>query len=155
MINKYCIDTNIFIDAWVTRYPPDTFPKFWVNMDGLIAKEGVISPDEVLRELERKDDDLHTWAKSKTGLFYPIDSDIQVAVSEVLAAFPRLVDTKKNRSQADPFVIALARVTGRSVVTNEKPSSNTDVPKIPDACSHFGVRCVSLLEFIREQKWIF
>jgi hypothetical protein len=64
-----------------------------------------------------------------------------------------LVDLKKGRGQADPFVVALARVRGATVVTEEhaKPTA----PKIPDACRRFGIRCINLLEFIREMRWKF
>jgi hypothetical protein len=40
-----------------------------------------------------------------------IDDDVQEIVKEILRDHPRLVDTVKGRSGADPFVIALAETT--------------------------------------------
>ena len=66
-----------------------------------------------------------------------------------------LVDSERDRSIADPFVIAVARVRACCVVTGEKSSGNPKRPKIPNVCDHFKVRYINLLQFMREQKWQF
>lgn len=118
-----------------------------------VAAGVVIAPDEVLRETERKDDGLHAWCKAHRELFTPLTEEVQLAAIEITAAVPTLVDLRKGRGQADPFVIALARVRSATVVTEEH--SKPTVPRIPDACRKFGVRCINLLEFIREIGWKF
>lgn len=60
----------------------------------------------------------------------------------------------KNRNGADPFVIATALVNGFTVVTEELGGSPTK-PKIPSVCTALGVRCINVLQFIREQGWSF
>lgn len=71
---KYCIDTSSLLDGWVRHYPPDVFPSFWKNLEGMIEVGELIAPDEVLRELAKKEGDtLHQWAKQQGGLFYPLD----------------------------------------------------------------------------------
>ena len=80
-----------------------------------------------------------------------MDTAIQVAVAAILANHQRLVDTRKNRSQADPFVIALAQLHGFAVVTGERPTGRPDRPHIPDVCTALNIRCISLLELFREQ----
>lgn len=72
-----------------------------------------------------------------------------------MRAFPKLIDTRKGRSGADPFVIALARVQEAVVVTGENDDGTADRPKIPTVCRHFGIRAIKPLEFIRENRWIF
>jgi hypothetical protein len=75
--------------------------------------------DEVLNELARREDTVHDWAKSQADLFLPLTADVQRAAREVLEAHPKLVGAGGGRSSADPFVIALARVHGGVVVTEE------------------------------------
>jgi hypothetical protein len=60
---KYSIDTSSLLDGWVRYYPPDVFPSFWKHLEGMIGAGELISPDEVLRELAKKEGDtLHSWA---------------------------------------------------------------------------------------------
>jgi hypothetical protein len=65
------------------------------------------------------------------------------------------VDSEKERSRADPFVIALALVKKCPVVTGEKSNGTPNRPKIPIVCDHFGVRYLNLLQLIREKHWKF
>lgn len=153
----YCLDSSSLIDASTRNYPIDRFPTFWRNLDKLIADGRAASPDEVLREIEKKDDALHGWCKTKNGLFIPLEEDVQAAVSEILAEFPRLVDDRPSKGQADPFVIAVARKRGLIVVTQEDRNrgKNSKKAKIPDVCDHFGVAHIRLLELIRRENWTF
>jgi Domain of unknown function (DUF4411) len=151
----YCFDTSALIDGWTRYYPQDLFPALWENLDALIANGRIASSDEVLRELKKKDDGLYAWAKERPLLFCDLDEPIQLATHEVLAEFPRLVDTVKNRSAADPFVVATARVRGATVVTGERNAGTNERPRIPNVCAHYGVRTLTLLQFIREQNWVF
>lgn len=146
---SHCIDTSALLEAWVRRYPPDVFPGLWAHIESLAATEKLRAPDEVLRELQTKDDGLAKWAKQRDGLFAPLEPAVMAAVREVLAAFPRLVGTLKQRNRADAFVIALAKVDGLTVVTEER-GGTPDRPRIPLICDHFGVLCINTLEFIRE-----
>ena len=61
----------------------------------------------------------------------------------------------KDRSQADPFVIAVAKVTKRTVVTGEKAVGSTQQPRIPNVCVQYGIEYINIVEFIRRQKWNF
>ena len=58
----------------------------------------------------KKNDAIYAWGNKFDGLYVPLDDSIQRVVSEILKEHPRLIDTRKNRSGADPFVIALASV---------------------------------------------
>jgi hypothetical protein len=150
----YSLDTSALLDGWVRYYPRDVFPKFWTGIEGLIAHGKMAAIDEVLRELEKKDDDVHGWAKRQSGLFVPVDAEIQGAVKTVVGRFPALVDTKRSRSTADPFVIALALVNKCAVVTGERPNGvGSKKPRIPDVCHGLKVKCLTMVEVFREQGW--
>lgn len=152
---RYSIDTSAILDGWVRYYPPDTFPGLWQRIEELISTGDLGASEEVLHDLAKKDDDAHAWAKAHQQMFVPIDDRIQPVVSALLERFERLVDTGKNRSASDPFVIALAKVEACTVVTGEKPSNNIDKPKIPDVCTALGIPCITLLQLIRAEGWTF
>jgi hypothetical protein len=153
---KYSIDTSAILDGWRRYYPRDVFPVVWMRLEGLIEEGDLQASHEVLIELEKRDDEVHAWAKDrKEGMFVQIDDEQQVCVASILKDHEKLVDTRRNRSAADPFVIALAEVTGCAVVTGEKGTGSLDRPNIPDVCKVRGVRCLGLLELFREQGWRF
>ena len=154
----YCLDTSALIHAAVRAYPFEMFPSFWDKLDNLIEQERAIIPIAAFDELEKKTDEVHEWVKSRDKMIVAIDTKVQEIVREILAdkKCRRLVDTKKGRSGADPFVIALAEVTDSIVVTQEIPVGiQAKSPRIPDVCKERGVQWMDLLDLIQTEKWVF
>ena len=60
----YVVDTSALVDASI-RHPQDTFPNVWKRLSGIVTDGRLISPTEVLKELEKKDDDVLSWCKTK------------------------------------------------------------------------------------------
>lgn len=152
---KYCIDTSALMDAWCRWYPPNLFPSLWEQIDSLIATHDLVSSQEVLRELERKKDDLFQWAKERAEVFLPLSDEVQGAAIAVLEQFRHLVDGRTGKSFADPFVIATAQTTSTILVTGEKPTGSPTRPKIPDVCAHLDIPWISMVEMICEEGWTF
>jgi hypothetical protein len=150
---SYSLDTSGFLDAWIRHYPIDVFPTIWGRLDSAIMNGLLFASEEVVRELEKKDDDACAWIKARPGMIIPFSTTIEAEVINLMARFPRLVDSKKGRSGGDPFVIAVAMVGGHSVITGENPTGKLDVPRIPDVCKALGIPCIRMLDFFREQKW--
>ena len=150
----YCIDTSSLIAAWQERYPIENFPRFWDKVDALITEGRLIAPIEVLNEMKKRSDELHTWLKARASMFRELDDAIQIEAGQVLGQFPRLVGERKLRTSADPFVIALARVEGLALVTDEKPTGSATRPNIPDVCTALGMATMGLLDLIRAEKWV-
>ena len=151
----FCVDTSAWLDGWARDYPPDVFPSLWEKLAERVAGGVLKCSEEVYVELQKKDDGLHDWLKARKEVLVPIDEEIQAIVVELLKLYPRLVDTYRNRSQADPFVIATAERLQAVVVTGEKPRGKLDIPKIPDVCEARNIRCVTFLEMLRELEWKF
>jgi len=151
----YSLDTSGFLDAWTRHYPPDTFPTFWDRMDAAARAGKIKVSEEVVGELEKKDDGAADWIKARPGMIVATDVPIQEKVKEILKVHPRLVNASKSRSGGDPFVIAVAVVHGYSVVTGEQPSGSPTKPRIPDVCAGMTIPCKNLMEFVRSQGWTF
>lgn len=149
----FSLDTSGLLDAWVRHYPVDVFPTIWSHME-LAAKNGeILVIDEVVLELKRKDDGIYTWIEVQEAMVVPIDKEVQQHLSDVMGKYPRLVDTRKNRSGCDPWVIALAQARSLTVVTGEKSTGSLVRPKIPDVCKDLGIPCISVIDFFRKQGW--
>jgi len=147
----YCIDTSALIDLWRRKYPPDVFRSLWGSFENLINQGLIAAPKEVLRELEKRDDELLRWAKQHHSIFIDFDTNQERELKLILAKFPDMVDYLSDSPQADPFIVALAKSIDWLVVSSESPGIN----KIPTVCAAFGIKCIQLLEFFREQNWSF
>lgn len=152
---KYSFDTSSLVEPWRRTYPPDVFPSLWdQHLPALVSNGDLRSTEEVHVELQRQDDELLEWTTLHPGMFIEVDEAVQLSVAAILAEYPNLIDVNTGRSGADPFVIALAQTSGCAVVTEEKPRSLIN-PKIPDVCAALGVRCMNMLQVIRDEGWTY
>lgn len=147
---KYAVDT-CSLTALRRIYPADVFPTAWKKIDQLIQNSIICSCEEVYLEITTQDDSLSDWAKAKRRMFLPIDMQIQSKVTQILSSHPTLLDLKKNKSGADPFLIAVALIHECSVVTEEKASGGPHKSKIPDVCKAYNIECIPLLEMLRRE----
>lgn len=154
-IATYCIDTNSIIDARHKLYPPDLFPGLWLKVEGLIMQGRLCAPEEVRRELEKKDDDTKKWARSQGGLFVQDSSDLIRETQRIMAQFPHLVNITTGRSAGDPFVVALAKIHGHTLITEERKSGNISHPRIPDVCAAYAMKWIKFTQLIRDEQWTF
>lgn len=151
----YSFDTSAILNGRRDLFPPTVFKTMWTNIERLIEDGQIRSVDVVRDELIKRDDDACTWAKQQTDLFVPLELDIQVETSAILADHPKLVGKGGVRSGADPFVIGFAKARSGTVVTEEHPTGRLDKPHIPDVCAALGIPCLNLVQFVTEQGWHF
>ncbi len=145
----FSFDTSAFIEPWQRRYPRDLFEPYWQWIEQQIADGTVRATELVKAELGQVEDDLLAWAKDQEDLFIPIDGDVQQALTAVVAAFPKLADHHRDRSGADPWVVAQAMALNCPVVTYETMGKQNK-PKIPNACQHFGIKVYSWVDVLRD-----
>jgi len=148
---KYVIDTSSLLELPFS-YPKDNFPGVWQKIEELIDEGKMISSEEVLIELGRKDDDIFRWAKDKKESFFPIDKDIQIAVTKILTTHGNIVSLRGNKSNADPFIIALASIQACTIVTQETPTGNPARLKIPDVCNDLKIECLTLVGLLKREE---
>lgn len=122
-------------------------------MDKAAQHGEILLIDEAILEIKRKDDGIYQWVKAREAMIVPIDEEVQKRLSGIMNKYPRLVDTRKNRSGCDPWVIALAEARSLTVVTGEKSTGSLIRPKIPDVCKDMGIPSIEIIDFFRKQGW--
>lgn len=149
----YCIDTSALIAAWYERYKPNRFPKLWDQLDKLIKEGRLVSSSLVLRECSKqRSEELHEWLQPRTSMFQMPDEIVQAQVEHIVNTYTGLVTAGKEKFQADPFVIALAKVNGYTVITEE--TGLTSLSKIPGVCNAMNVECINLMQLIDQEDWV-
>ena len=150
-MRRYCLDTNVFVQAWNKYYSIHLCPDYWRVLDQLAEQGLIFCPVEVKRELEKTDDELSAWTKGRPYFFVEVTDQVNRNMRRIMRDFPRLVDSTRGRSIADPWVIAHAMAEGAVVVTKEEPAGDqTRRIKIPDVCNALGVEWMNDFEFLNE-----
>lgn len=147
---KYVIDTCSLTKMRHT-YPRDVFPAAWDLLAELAQEGSLISVEDVHEELSLYDDEILKWANSHASIFSPLTSSIQNLAVQILTSHPKILDLKKNKSSADPFIIATAIENSCAVVSEEHFSNSPIKLKIPNVCSDLGIECFPILEMFRRE----
>jgi predicted nucleic acid-binding protein len=154
---NYAVDTDVLIT--LMRYHPQDKPAYqaiWDEIEALIKQKNVFSTmvvyDEIIKYLG-KNDQLKKWAIShKKHFFIPPDKETWQLAQDIIKKFPDLLNKKKLQTgepDADPFLIALAKSEGATIITQERK----DLPnRIPMVALHYRVKSIDLYEFFEERK---
>lgn len=154
----YVFDTSALITLFKNYYRR-RFPTLWQHFDELVDNGDVVSTREVRREIEDGPvDSLREWAAQKGELFTMPNAEEATFVARIYAVqhFQQNIERQKllkGGRNADPFVIAKAAVTERTVVTMEQLRPHA--AKIPNICDHFGIPCMTLEDFMETEGWEF
>ncbi|HEV2481334.1 MAG TPA: DUF4411 family protein [Puia sp.] len=151
---RYCIDANVLINAWNQYYHQDFCPDYWKELRRFGLAGRIFLPEIVKEEIVRADDSLADWVKGSGIPVYPIEGSTTAIVAKIYkkdARHQQLVDATKQRSIADPWVIAHAIEQNACVVTKEHKETQTDRRvKIPNVCDNMGVKWINDFQMIRE-----
>lgn len=155
----YSVDTSSLMDWQARYYPPAIFTSLNDRLSELVTNGRFVAPALVHEELRAVGPpDLVTWASDNKAIFTATDQILADAVA-IQGQFAGLRDPKAEYEEADAYVIALARLRGGCVVTQETEASQKRNPRrmhfIPDVCRELGIPCFSLLGLIRREGWTF
>lgn len=152
----YSVDTSALIDGLERYYFEAAFPGLWENITDLVAAGRFFISEEVWVEAQKRDQVVKEWCERDHGgsLIVPTDASIANEVKRILTDNERMVMTMKGRNRADPFVVAVARLKGATVVTGEGSNGNDMRPKIPFVCAKLGIPCIRFTDVIRQEGWI-
>ena len=134
-------------------YPKQEFESVWQFVEQLLNSGRIFSIDEVYIELAQQDDEIFQWVSQWEDKFIPLDDAIQTKALEILSRFPTLIDLRKGKSGADPFLIAVAAVRGGIIVSEENRSGGPPMVKIPDVALSFGIPCMKFLNVLRQEGY--
>jgi len=150
----YCFDSSALIDSWRRYYPIRLFPTLWEKvLCTIIDSKRIFLPIEAQKEILNGKDELVDWVKVNCPNIVDISVPQLNTVQEILSKYPKASDYKKLKpNHADPFVVAVAKIEGYTVVTFESKGGNADDPKIPFLCKMFGVECISMLDFFEREN---
>ena len=143
---------------WHDRYyPVDVFPGLIALFDSMISQNRLTAAETVDDEIKAVGSaGLQSWAKARRAIFDPTAQHLAEALS-IEGAYPGLRDPKAQFTEADAYVIAVAKLRGGIVVTQETPAAAKKNPKrtqfIPDVRSGLGIPCINILGMMRREGW--
>lgn len=155
-MSGYVIDANTFIEAKNRAYGFDFHPAYWDWLDGALGGPDVYCITNVLNEMASGNDPLAAWVTARKGSFVSPTagaiSHLQRVTAQVQSYASKQAAARVDfLSGADPWLIAHALETGRTVVTHEvrEPRRKNKV-KIPDVCDDLGVGCIDPFTMFRQ-----
>ncbi|MBI4810824.1 MAG: DUF4411 family protein [Ignavibacteriales bacterium] len=159
----YSVDTNVFIDWWERRYPPDVFPSIQKAIEQLIISNKLFAPMRVREEInDVGSPELKQWAKMNKTIFVQHEEELQEFANKIQFDYPDLIDNTTLEDEADRWIIALAKMHSQDhwiVVTHETPFKKKRKPDrkmyIPDVCRSMNIECVEFLKLMRKEGWKF
>ena len=157
----YLIDTNTLIDAKNRYYHFDICPGFW---KAILTNNNIKTIEMVIQEIKDGKDELKDWIIEneqiiKTKLI-EIDNKIQQNFIEIAdyvennLKLPPISEKERFLSKADPWLIATAKEYDYTVVTQEQfiNDSKTKKIKIPNICTCFNVKYISLFDLLKQEN---
>jgi hypothetical protein len=155
----YSVDSSSLMDWQARFYPADVFTGIISSVDAMIAENRFLAPALVKEEVEAVGTaGLIEWMDNHAAIFIPT-AEVLFEAQAIQDQFAGLRDPRAEYEEADAYVIALARMRGGIVVTQETPAAEKRNPKrthfIPDVCRELGIPCISLLGLMRREQWRF
>lgn len=161
----YCIDTSAIGDLEAisesTKYncSDEEREQIWVAIEGMAGDGRLVTVHAARDEFKRKCP--QAFERLDPLTFFMQDTiPLWTELQNVFTHSPRWQHvsadrTRHTRDKADWYLVALARLEGRTLVTNElhrseRTPNNRNKDCIPDVCQRMGVRWLKLQEFIEE-----
>lgn len=157
---RFCLDTNVLIQPWQKYYSPTICPDYWEILSHLGAQGTLFIPQAVYDEIARSDDDLLEWLRSSKIPVLAVDGSVTNHLQRIYQKNEKhkfLVDNTKQRSLADPWIIAHALNENAIVVTKEEKvtAANSNRIKIPNVCDNMGVSWMNDFQLVKELNFKF
>jgi hypothetical protein len=156
----YVLDSDVFMTAARSYYAFDLVPAFWVALVREASQGRLRSIDRVKAEIDRGKDTLKQWANGYFHQWFASTNQNSVlghycSIIQWAKKHPHFTNAAKHefadQQNADPWLVAYAKATNSTVVTNEKYDNNIRRRiKIPNVCVEFYVTYVDLFQMLRE-----
>lgn len=161
---KYCLDASSLIALEYERYPQKYFPTLYRKFEELPLSSCIFVIKPIFNEIETfetKPERLHEekpiryWLENKLNLkITAVDDSVHQRSLYLQNQYKVDSSSKKGASYQDITLIAFALINSLTVVSEEARQPNPPDEhrkwKIPIICEHEDIRCINLLEFIKE-----
>jgi hypothetical protein len=161
----FCIDASALIRIF-RFYPKDLIMPIWKKLEDLFKKGQLFSHRLVYEELttdSKEPDLLSKCIKPLRNSFRTMQFDQAKLVSKIVSKFPGLIDSSREKDQADPWLVALGIEEQKRVdlfnpkkkvyIISEESESKPN--RIPAVCKHYGIEHLNLERFYRLMGWSF
>jgi Domain of unknown function (DUF4411) len=143
----YLIDSS----AWFNIDLRDDCGQVWQRIYQLIAEKRIVICAEVFDEIRNSTVyeriKLHE-AALKEGDLASTDLEYLQLIGKITHEHPSMSRARSRKFAADPYVVALAKLQGYTVVADESRARVNR--KIPGACRKLDVCCLTLEEFVEK-----
>ena len=159
-MNKYLIDTNIFIESAYRFYAFDICPGFWDFLSKCSQADSIKSISKVYDEITSNNPNLQDFKERlKSGGFFLSIESINLESYAIISQTLKTMQYEKIAidnfsSGADYFLVALAYQESYTIVTHEAKKGNNakNIIKIPNVCEQLGIDCIDVAEFLRREQ---
>jgi hypothetical protein len=146
----YLIDSS----SWFNIDVRTDREEVWEQIYRLITEKRIVVCSGVFEEIRHTSSVYERLnphqAALKDGDIGSNDLEYLQLVGKITRDHPTMSRARSRKFSADPYVVALAKLQGYTVVADEsKVRANR---KIPGACHKLGVKCLTLDEFVRTIK---
>jgi hypothetical protein len=124
----------------------------------MISEDNITSTREAYREMIDLGGEISLWAKNHEKIFVTPNAEEALFVAEIykVTHFQQNIERQKffkGGKNADPFLVARAKILDIPIVTMERFKPNS--VKIPNICQYFGIECYHLEDFMEAENWQF
>ena len=156
-MTDYLLDANVFIQAKNLHYGFDFCPAFWQWLVDQNHAGKVASIEKVADELYAGQDDLADWAKGRDDSFFLTPDDAVMSKLHTVGDWASTSGYTQHATAtflntADSWLIAHALAQDYVVVTHEVRADTSRKVKIPNACDHFYLQCITPFEMLRDER---
>lgn len=147
----YVLDTT----SWLTIEGHPAQNQILNTLGRLILEGRIKGPRQVLEEMKKCATVLEWLNQHKDIVFDAKNTpDYLLLAGRVTHQFPAMAGARTKKNRADPWVVALAIDLAHSppaTVVVEETTAKRKNRKIPTACKHFDVPCMSLIEMLKAE----
>ena len=161
---KYCLDASSLIALEYERYPREYFPTLYQRFEEHSLSDSIVVLQPIFDEVENYEIKVEQH-QSERPIRYWITHELKLDIKSIDSAVDEkslnlqekyeidVSKKKKSASEQDITLVAFASIHSLIVVSEEmqpKLPKETRNLKIPGICEKEGIRCINLLDFIKE-----
>lgn len=137
----------------------ETYEPLWKLIEVKIQNREIVCSEEVVREIkDHRHVEFQNWFKQNKSIMGIENTTEVVRFAAKILNEHQEVLFQRPRNGADAFVIALAKVHGLIVISEEveitaEQLKSGKCPSIPNLCKEYNVECVNVFGFCRVEGY--